>query len=100
MIINDYICTYQTNFKPNSKSKMEQVDFKQTNNRLSENGKNPVPVFVDESVGLVVSCWKPTFRERVKLLFSGKIYICMVATKKNVPATRLSVSEDEIFGGK
>ena len=77
---------------------MEQVDFKQTNNRLVEKGGLPVSVFVDESVGFVVSCWKPTFLERVKLLFTGRIFVCMMSAKRNVPVTRLSISEKEVFG--
>lgn len=77
---------------------MEQISFKQTNNRLAENGKNPIPVFANDNLGLVVSCWRPTFLERVKLLFTGRIYVCMMSSKKNVPATRLSVQESEIFG--
>lgn len=77
---------------------MEQVDFRQTNNRLAVNGKNPVSVFIDENMGLVVSCWRPTFWERLKLLFTGRIFLCMMSAKKNVPLTRLSVSENEVFG--
>ena len=79
---------------------MEQINFMQTNNRLAENGRHPIPVFVNENLGLVVSCWKPAFWERIKLLFTGKIYVCMMSSKKNVPATRLSIQESEIFGEK
>lgn len=37
----------------------------------------PLPAFVDKNTeqGIVVSCWKLTWKERIKCLLFGKIYL-------------------------
>lgn len=34
----------------------------------------PLPAFISDD-GIVVSCWRLTFRERLRMLFTGRIYL-------------------------
>lgn len=77
---------------------MKQIGFKMANNSLGTNGKKPVPVFVDESARLVVSCWKMSFRERILTLFTGRIWVCTISDPKNVQPSVLSTNTEKIFG--
>lgn len=55
---------------------MEPIKFKGYNLIISENQPEyiPLPVYKD-NYGTVVSCWKLTLRERIKILFLGKLYL-------------------------
>jgi len=55
---------------------MQPVKFKGSNIVFAENQPEylPLPAFKDES-GEVVTCWKMTWRERLKFLFSGRLYL-------------------------
>lgn len=77
---------------------MKQIDFEEANNSLVGKGREPVSAFVDDKVGLVITCWKPSLSERLKLLFSGRVFVCMMSSRKNVPATRISFNKGEVFG--
>lgn len=61
---------------------MKPVKFKEHNFVYAENQPEytPLPVFKNDmrnpdSRGEVISCWKLSFWERVRVLFSGKIWI-------------------------
>ena len=41
----------------------------------------PLPAYKSED-GTVISCWRLTLRERVKLLFTGKIWVGMLMFDK------------------
>ena len=76
---------------------MKQIEFKQANKSLAIVGKLPIPAYVDESVPQVVTCWKLSFLERVKLLFTGKVFTCTIANHNRVQLTVLNINEKEIF---
>ena len=54
---------------------MKPIKFKWSNIVFAENQPEylPLPAFKDPS-GTVVTCWKLTFRERLKVLFYGRLY--------------------------
>lgn len=55
---------------------MEPVKFKGVNVTFAENQPEykPLPAFVSEA-GEVLTCWKFTFWERLKMLFTGKVFL-------------------------
>ena len=55
---------------------MKPVEFPEHNAVLAKDQPqyHPLPVYRDQ-FGLVVSCWKLTRWERIKLLFSGRIWL-------------------------
>lgn len=58
---------------------MTPIKFKGCNTVFAENQPeyNPLPVFYDRhgKNGLVISCWKLTLKERIIMLFIGKLYV-------------------------
>lgn len=77
---------------------MKQAHFTQANSSLGSVGAKPIPAYIDEQSKLVVTCWKMSLMERIKFLFSGKIWVCTIADKKNVQRSVLSTDEQKIFG--
>ena len=55
---------------------MEPLDFKQKNITYAKNQKEylPLPAHKTDD-GIVTTCWRLSFFERLKTLFSGKIFI-------------------------
>ena len=74
---------------------MKQVDFEISNASLEYKGMEPKPAYVDDGIGQTVVCWKMTFFERLKLLFTGKLYICSLSTPPRVPLTVVTVNQDD-----
>jgi len=57
---------------------MKSIKFKQVNKTYAKNQKQyiPLPVYEDDiQGGRVFHCWKLSFRERFKILFTGKLWI-------------------------
>lgn len=59
---------------------MKPVDFPGRNIIFAENQPeyNPLPAFSDSKQGVVLTVWKPTFWERIKILFLGRIYLQVI----------------------
>ena len=74
---------------------MKQVDFEISNASLEYKGMEPKPAYVDDGIGQTVVCWKMTFFERLKLLFTGKLYVCSLSTPPRVPLTVVTVNQDD-----
>ena len=57
---------------------MNPIEFKEQNKIYAKDQPQylPLPVYEDnEQGGRVFHCWKLTFKERIKLLFTGKLWI-------------------------
>ena len=76
---------------------MKQVEFKEANNSLAVVGKEPIPAYVDDSIPQVVTCWKLSLLERLKLLFTGNVFACTLANPSRVQMTVLNINKKEIF---
>lgn len=76
---------------------MKQIEFKEANKSLAVVGKAPIPAYVDETIPQVVTCWKMSLWERLKLLFTGKVYACTLANPSRVQMTVLNINKKEIF---
>jgi hypothetical protein len=59
---------------------MNPITFEQVNVTLAKNQPEyrQLPVLWDDESGTVTSCWKLSFRERIKLLFTGKLWLQMM----------------------
>jgi len=69
---------------------MEIIKFKECNIVFAEDQPEylPLPAYMDEE-GLVISCWKPSLKERIKILFKGKIYVSMLTFNHPLQPIRL-----------
>jgi hypothetical protein len=57
---------------------MKPIEFKEQNIIFAKNQKEylPLPAFVKVD-GDVISCWRLSFKERFKILFTGKLWLCV-----------------------
>ena len=56
---------------------MKPIKFKESNVVFAENqpGYMPFPLYkMDNKEGKLIGCWKLSFRERIKVLFAGRIW--------------------------
>lgn len=74
---------------------MKLTSFPQQTNIVAENQKEylPMPVykFSGKDDGTLVCCWKLTLKERLQLLFTGKIWHYIMTFNHPVQPTLLSV---------
>lgn len=52
---------------------MKPINFKQSTKTLMAPGCGDLPVYSDGKT--VISCWKPSFGERVRILLTGRVYV-------------------------
>lgn len=55
---------------------------------------SPLPIFRDEASRSTVSCWRPTWRERLSILFFGKVWLGVHAGGMTQPPVWLSARRD------
>lgn len=70
---------------------MEPIEFKEQNKVYAKDQPEylPLPVYEDnEQGGRVFSCWSLSFKERITLLFTGKIWINVLNFKKPLQPIR------------
>ena len=80
---------------------MKPLNFKEQNKIYAEHQKEylPLPVYEDDlQGGRVFSCWGLTILERIKILFTGKLWINILNFKK--PLQPIKPSVDSPFGKK
>lgn len=75
---------------------MKPIKFHGSNVVFAENQNEyqPLPAHRNE-FGEVTSCWKLTFRERIKILFRGKMWLMMM-TFNNPPQPVFPMADDPI----
>jgi hypothetical protein len=58
----------------------------------------PLPALkLDTSEGEVISCWKMTFWERIKVLITGRIWVSLLSFNKPLTPSFISVHRKEVF---
>ena len=81
---------------------MKPIKFKEQNVVFAENQPeyNPLPAFINKdtnSMGQVISCWELSFKERVKILFTGKMWVSICAFGKPLSPSFFTVNKSDIF---
>lgn len=68
---------------------MSPIKFKEQNRILqkplgmTKEECSPLPVFADGQQS--ISCWQATWWERIKFLFSGRVWVCVLSGKTQPP---------------
>ena len=73
---------------------MIPIDFKERNAVFAENQPEylPLPVYKDnEQGGRVFHCWKLSFVEKLKVMFTGKIWVNVLHFNKPLQPIKLMV---------
>jgi len=75
---------------------MDIVKFPECNVTYAENQPEyrPLPALKFED-GEIITCWKPSIRERLKILFSGRIWLGVLTFNK--PLQPLLMSANKLF---
>ena len=83
---------------------MKPVKFKQVNRVYAKDQPEyqPLPAFIEEDKtfnphGEVISCWKMSLRERLIVLFTGRVWLSLWCFHKPLTPSRLTVREKEVF---
>ena len=79
---------------------MKAVEFKHQNIVFAKDQPQyqPLPALrFDTKDGDVVSCWKLSFRERIILLFTGKVWMNLLMFGKPLTPSFLTVNRKEVY---
>jgi hypothetical protein len=77
---------------------MKIAKFKECNLTVAEKQPQyqPLPVYKRED-GLVVSCWKLSCWEKIKVLFTGKVYVGLLTFNKPLQPQLLSLNKKKFI---
>ena len=75
---------------------MKPVSFKESNLTFAEDQPEylPLPAYCAAN-GKVVTCWKLSWRERIKLLFSGRLWLSLLTFNHPLQPVMLSADKPE-----
>ena len=79
---------------------MRPIKFKEQNITFAENQPEylPLPAFKNNSPqGEVISCWKLSFAERLKLLITGKLWVSLLSFNKPLTPSYFSVNKSDVL---
>jgi len=77
---------------------MEPIKFKESNITFAKDQPEylPLQAYID-SEGRVVTCWKLSIREKIKLLFTGIIWHDTLTFNNPLQPVFMAVNKDDIF---
>lgn len=79
---------------------MEAVEFKEQNVVFAKDQPEyrPLPAFQKYGPeGEVISCWKLSWKERLQILITGKIWLSLWSFNKRLTPSRMSVYKSEMI---
>ena len=79
---------------------MSPIKFKEQNVVYAENQPEylPLPAFKNESPqGEVISCWQLSFIERMRILFTGKLWVCLLSFNKPLTPSFFTTKKSELL---
>lgn len=79
---------------------MKHINFKDQNIVYGENQKeyNPLPgLYFKDNKGPVITCWKLNFKERLKIIFSGKLWLQQLTFNAPLQPIKMDVYRKNIY---
>lgn len=79
---------------------MKPVKFKEQNVIYAEDQPEyePLPVLkIEGDEGQIVSCWKLSFIEKIKILFTGRVWVSLLSFNKPLTPSFLSTKKSDHF---
>ena len=79
---------------------MKPIKFKEQNCTYAENQHEylPLPVFKNDSLeGEVISCWKLSLIERLRILFTGKLWVMLMTFNKPLTPSFLTTKKSDVL---
>ena len=79
---------------------MKPIEFKHQNIVFAKDQPDyqPLPALkINSPQGEVITCWELSFKERLKVLFSGCIWLSLMTFNKPLTPTFLSVNREDVL---
>jgi hypothetical protein len=79
---------------------MKAIEFKHQNVVFAKDQPEylPLPALkIDSLIGEVVSCWKLSFKERVKIVFTGKVWLSLMSFSEPLTPCFMSVDRKKVY---
>lgn len=58
----------------------------------------PLPALkINDETGNVISCWKLSFKEKIKILFTGKVWVGLMMFGKPLTPSYLTINKKELI---
>ena len=79
---------------------MKAVEFKHQNSVFAEDQPEytALPSLkIEGSEGHVISCWQMSFKERIKVLFTGKVWLDLLSFNKPLTPSFMSVNRKDVY---
>ena len=79
---------------------MKPIEFKDQNVVFAKDQPEYMPLpalLLDTPRGEVISCWKMSLRDRIKILFTGKVWLSLVSFNKPLMPSYLSANRKEVY---
>lgn len=79
---------------------MKPKKFKETNVTFAKHQPEyqPLPAFRNDSPqGEVITCWSLNFRERLRILFKGEIWLCQLTFNNSLTPISLTTQKSEVL---
>ena len=79
---------------------MKPVKFKDQNVVFAKDQPQyqPLPALrLDTPEGEVISCWKMSIKERLKVLFTGRVWVSLMSFNKPLTPSYISVHRKEVY---
>lgn len=79
---------------------MKPVEFKYQNIVFAKDQPQyrPLPALkLDDDMGTVISCYRMSFRERIKILFTGRVWLSLASFGKPLTPSFMAVNRKEVF---
>lgn len=79
---------------------MKPIEFKHQNVIFAKDQPEylPLPALrIDSPQGEVISCWQMSFKERMKVLLTGKVWLSLASFNKPLTPSYMSINRKEVF---
>ena len=79
---------------------MKPIKFKEQNCTYAENQPEylPLPAFKsDKPDGQVISCWSLSFSERIRILFTGKLWVSLMMFHKPLTPSFFTTKKSDLL---
>lgn len=79
---------------------MKPINFKEANVTFAKDQPEyqPLPAFRNDSPqGEVVSCWQLSFKERIKILFTGKLWVSLLTFNQPLTPSFFTVDKKDLI---
>ena len=79
---------------------MKPIEFKHQNIVFAKDQPEyqPLPALkLDSENGEVISCWKLSFKERIRIIFTGKLWLSLMTFNKPLTPHFLAVNRKDVY---